>query len=267
MPEDFEEILVPRVQIVQTMRNAAHAFHTEMGAACVHEFFVEVQFSDFVDPRPVVKQKFRRSWLRSPEHRRGVGVAVLPSCAHAICDAEADPHGPEDWEGDEIFLDAVYRQAVDVLFMQAVQVPQEKFLHIWERTRCCSLRLLSTQGTFRITTAKIASKESRELVVCTTGARLSFVATWHEEAFLSKEVLWEFRRVETQGRRDADGEGHKTVSDEVEVCDESGLDKLYIVLGSVLRRTDSEQVCNRWLRVGQAVGSVGPLAATSEASW
>ena len=91
--------------------------------------------------------------------------------------------------------------------MQAVQFPQEKFLHAWERTRCCSLRLLSTQGTFRITTAKIASKESRELV-CTTGARLSFVATWHEEAFLSKEVLWGFRRVETtQGRRDADGEG------------------------------------------------------------
>ena len=72
--------------------------------------------------------------------------------------------------------------------MQAVQFPQEKFLHVWERTKCCSLRLLLTQGTFKITTAKIASKESRELV-CTTGARLSFVATWHEEAFLSKEVL------------------------------------------------------------------------------
>ena len=34
------------------------------------------------------------------------------------------------------------------------------------------LRLLSTQGTLRITIAKIAGKESRELV-CTTGARLS----------------------------------------------------------------------------------------------
>ena len=158
MPEDFEEILVPRVQIVQTMRNVAHAFHTEMGAVCMHKFF-EVQFSDFVDPR--------------------CGVAVLPSCAHAICDAESDPHGSEVWEGDscfpgavfqqgrtdragstgagcriysrplhvvtqrqipmaqkigkamKFFLDAVYRQAVDVLFMQAVQVPQEKFLHVW----------------------------------------------------------------------------------------------------------------------------------------
>ena len=54
-------------------------------------------------------------------------------------------------KGDEIFLDAVYRQAVDVL---SVQVPQEKFLHVWERKRCCSLRLLSTQGMFRITIAK-----------------------------------------------------------------------------------------------------------------
>ena len=89
---------------------------------------------------------------------------------------------------------------------------RKKFLHVWERTRCCSCVCLSTQGTFRTTTAKIASKESRELV-CMTVARLSFVATWHEEALLSKEVLWEFRRVETQGRRDADGEGHKTVSE------------------------------------------------------
>ena len=40
-----------------------------------------------------------------------------------------------------------------------------------------------------------------------------FRGHWHEEAFLSKEVLWEFRRVETQGRRDADGEGHETVSE------------------------------------------------------
>ena len=51
-----------------------------------------------------------RACARRVRGNSGVGVAVLPSCSHAICDAEADPHGSEVWEGDSCFPGAVFQE-------------------------------------------------------------------------------------------------------------------------------------------------------------
>ena len=95
----------------------------------MHEFFVEVQFSDFVDPRPVVKQKFRRYGSEVQNTDEVLELQFFP-VVHMPCVTQRQiPMAQKIGKAIKFFrIQFIDRPSMCV--MQAVQVPQKKSLHV-----------------------------------------------------------------------------------------------------------------------------------------